>query len=71
VRRATCECGVGSGEWECECECECGVHRQGVPRHHRVMPGTVSVKVFNAFGQLIGPIDVPRVEKTDASGGRS
>jgi methionine-R-sulfoxide reductase len=28
--------------------------------------GTVSVKVFNARGQLVGPIDVPRVEKSDA-----
>ena len=27
---------------------------------------TVSVKVFNRQGQLVGPIDVPRVEKTDA-----
>ena len=25
---------------------------------------TVSVKVFNRDGQLVGPIDVPRVEKT-------
>ena len=27
---------------------------------------TVSVKVFNREGQLIGPVDVPRVEKSDA-----
>jgi methionine-R-sulfoxide reductase len=27
---------------------------------------TVSVKVFNAQGQLVGPIDSPRVEKTEA-----
>jgi methionine-R-sulfoxide reductase len=26
----------------------------------------VSVKVINSQGQLVGPIDVPRVEKTDA-----
>ncbi len=30
------------------------------------MPATVSVKVFDARGQLVGPIDVPRVERTDA-----
>ncbi len=30
------------------------------------MPGTVTVKVFNRDGQLVGPIDVPRVEKTEA-----
>src|SRR5262245_23997331 len=27
---------------------------------------TVSVKVFNADGQLVGPVDSPRVEKTEA-----
>jgi methionine-R-sulfoxide reductase len=27
---------------------------------------TVSVKVFNRLGQLVGPLDLPRVEKTDA-----
>jgi methionine-R-sulfoxide reductase len=27
---------------------------------------TVSVKVFNAQGQLVGPVDSPRVEKTEA-----
>lgn len=27
---------------------------------------TVSVKVFNQDGQLVGPIDLPRVEKSDA-----
>ena len=27
---------------------------------------TVSVKVFNREGQLVGPIDLPRVEKSDA-----
>ena len=27
---------------------------------------SVSVKVFNAHGQLVGPIAVPRVEKSDA-----
>jgi len=27
---------------------------------------TVSVKVFNKDGQLVGPLDLPRVEKTDA-----
>jgi methionine-R-sulfoxide reductase len=27
---------------------------------------TVSVKVFNNEGQLVGPIDLPRVEKSDA-----
>ena len=26
----------------------------------------VSVKVFNQDGQLIGPVDLPRVEKSDA-----
>jgi methionine-R-sulfoxide reductase len=26
---------------------------------------TVSVKVFNAAGQLVGPIDVPRIERPD------
>jgi len=30
------------------------------------MPNTVSVKLFNARGQLVGPIEVPRVEKSDA-----
>jgi methionine-R-sulfoxide reductase len=25
----------------------------------------VSVKVFNAAGQMVGPVDLPRVEKTD------
>ncbi len=30
------------------------------------MTSYVSVKVFNSAGQLVGPIDVPRVEKTDA-----
>lgn len=29
------------------------------------MTPTVSVKVFNRQGQLVGPVDVPRVEKTD------
>jgi methionine-R-sulfoxide reductase len=29
-------------------------------------PNVVSVKVFNTQGQLVGPLDVPRVEKTDA-----
>ncbi len=28
--------------------------------------GTVQVKVFDAEGVLVGPLDVPRVEKTDA-----
>ena len=27
---------------------------------------TVSVKVFNRDGQLVGPLDLPRVEKSDA-----
>ena len=27
---------------------------------------SVSVKVFNASGQLVGPLDLPRVEKSDA-----
>ena len=27
---------------------------------------TVSVKVFNRQGQLVGPLDVPRLEKSDA-----
>ena len=27
---------------------------------------TVSVKVFNSQGQLVGPVDSPRVEKTEA-----
>ena len=27
---------------------------------------TVSVKVFNREGQLVGPLELPRVEKTDA-----
>lgn len=27
---------------------------------------TVSVKVFNATGQLVGPVESPRVEKTEA-----
>ena len=27
---------------------------------------TVPVKVFNGVGQLVGPLDLPRVEKTDA-----
>src|SRR3982750_3818765 len=27
---------------------------------------TVSVRVFNGTGQLVGPLDLPRVEKTDA-----
>jgi methionine-R-sulfoxide reductase len=30
------------------------------------MAATVSVKVFNREGQLVGPLDLPRVEKTDA-----
>jgi methionine-R-sulfoxide reductase len=30
------------------------------------MSAIVSVKVFNAQGQLVGPVDVPRIEKTDA-----
>lgn len=30
------------------------------------MTGTVSVKVFNRAGQLVGPLEVARVEKTDA-----
>ena len=30
------------------------------------MPNQVSVKVFNGNGELVGPILVPRVEKTDA-----
>ena len=30
------------------------------------MTRTVPVKVFNAAGQLVGPLDLPRVEKTDA-----
>ena len=30
------------------------------------MTRTVPVKVFNAVGQLVGPLDLPRVEKTDA-----
>ena len=30
------------------------------------MTGNVSVKVFNHQGQLVGPITVPKVEKTDA-----
>lgn len=30
------------------------------------MTGTVSVKVFNRDGQLVGPVEVPRVEKTEA-----
>lgn len=30
------------------------------------MAGTVSVKVFDAAGRLVGPIDVPRVEKSEA-----
>ena len=30
------------------------------------MPATVSVKVFDKSGQLVGPVDLPRVEKTDA-----
>ncbi|MEW6320356.1 MAG: peptide-methionine (R)-S-oxide reductase MsrB [Acidobacteriota bacterium] len=30
------------------------------------MPTTVSVKVFDARGQLVGPVEVPRVEKTEA-----
>ena len=30
------------------------------------MSAIVSVKVFNAEGQLVGPVDVPRIEKTDA-----
>ena len=31
----------------------------------------VSVKVFNAEGQLVGPLDLPRVEKSDAEWRRS
>jgi peptide methionine sulfoxide reductase MsrB len=27
---------------------------------------SVSVKVFNTSGQLVGPLDLPRVQKTDA-----
>jgi methionine-R-sulfoxide reductase len=30
------------------------------------MAKRVSVKVFNGAGQLVGPVEVPRVEKTDA-----
>jgi methionine-R-sulfoxide reductase len=30
------------------------------------MTRTVLVKVFNRAGQLVGPLEVPRVEKTDA-----
>ncbi len=30
------------------------------------MAGTVLVKVFNGQGQLVGPLEVPRVEKSDA-----
>ena len=30
------------------------------------MAKTVTVKVFNAQGQLVGPVDSPRVEKSDA-----
>jgi methionine-R-sulfoxide reductase len=30
------------------------------------MPSTVSVKVFDKSGQLVGPLDLPRVEKSDA-----
>jgi methionine-R-sulfoxide reductase len=30
------------------------------------MSAIVSVKVFNAQGQLVGPVDVPRIEKSDA-----
>ena len=30
------------------------------------MAGTVSVKVFNAQGQLVGPLEMPRVEKSEA-----
>jgi methionine-R-sulfoxide reductase len=30
------------------------------------MSNQVSVKVFNALGQLVGPLVVPRVEKSDA-----
>ena len=30
------------------------------------MSKTVSVKVFNAGGQLVGPLELPRVEKSDA-----
>jgi len=30
------------------------------------MPSTVSVKVFNALGQLVGPLDLPRVERSEA-----
>jgi methionine-R-sulfoxide reductase len=30
------------------------------------MTGTVTVKVFNAGGELVGPVEVPRVEKSDA-----
>jgi methionine-R-sulfoxide reductase len=30
------------------------------------MASTVSVKVFNRDGELVGPLDLPRVEKSDA-----
>jgi methionine-R-sulfoxide reductase len=35
-------------------------------RHHKDMSAIVSVKVFNAEGQLVGPVDVPRIVNTDA-----
>jgi methionine-R-sulfoxide reductase len=31
-----------------------------------MVPDRVTVKVFDATGTLVGPVDVPRVEKTDA-----
>lgn len=30
------------------------------------MPSTVSVKVFNSQGQLVGPVDLPRIERSEA-----
>lgn len=30
------------------------------------MPATVSIKVFSREGQLVGPLDLPRVEKSEA-----
>jgi methionine-R-sulfoxide reductase len=45
------------------------IHVRNAPAQSGIlgaMPSTVSVKVFNAQGQLVGPFDVTRVERTDA-----
>jgi methionine-R-sulfoxide reductase len=42
------------------------VEKRGLaPNQHRINKMKIPVKVFNRQGQLVGPIDVPRVEKTD------